>query len=239
MPVKLAIVQARCSSTRMPRKVLMPLAGEPMILRLVERVRRSGELDEVVVATSDDPSDDPLVALLDERGVLVRRGPLEDVLARYLRVVDEFAPETVVRLTGDNPLVDPAVIDEVLRAHSASGADYASNSLVRSYPYGLDVEAVRAEALRRVAALATQPEEREHVTIGIYRRPEQFTLEPVVQADDHAELRWTVDYPDDFAFVERVYNELYPADPAFGQADVLALLDRHPELRRLRSDVPA
>jgi spore coat polysaccharide biosynthesis protein SpsF len=210
-----------------------------MILRLVERVRRSAELDEVVVATSDDPSDDPLVALLDERGVLVRRGPLEDVLARYLRVVDEFAPETVVRLTGDNPLVDPAVIDEVLRAHRASGADYASNSLVRSYPYGLDVEAVRAEALRRVAALATQPEEREHVTIGIYRRPEQFTLEPVVQSDDHAELRWTVDYPDDFAFVERVYNELYPADPAFGQADVLALLDRHPELRRLRSDVPA
>jgi spore coat polysaccharide biosynthesis protein SpsF len=239
MPVKLAIIQARCSSTRMPGKVLAPLSGEPMILRLVERVRRSAELDEVVVATSGDPSDDPLVDLLEERGVLVRRGPLEDVLGRYLQVIDEFDPETVVRLTGDNPLVDPAVIDDVLRAHAASGADYTSNSLIRSYPYGLDVEAVRADALRRVAELVTDPEEREHVTIGIYRRPDAFTLEPVVQPEDHAQLRWTVDYPEDFAFVERVYAELFPIDPAFAQADVLALLDRHPELRRLRSDVPA
>jgi spore coat polysaccharide biosynthesis protein SpsF len=239
MPVKLAIIQARCSSTRMPGKVLAPLAGEPMILRLVERVRRSVELDAVVVATSRDPSDDPLVATLEERGVLVRRGPLGDVLARYLQVIDEFDPETVVRLTGDNPLVDPAVIDDVLRAHAASGADYTSNSLVRSYPYGLDVEAVRAAALRRVAELATDQEEREHVTIGIYRRPDVFRLEPVVQPQDHAELRWTVDYPEDFAFVERVYAELFPVDPAFAQADVLALLERRPELRRLRSDVPA
>jgi spore coat polysaccharide biosynthesis protein SpsF len=239
MPVKIAIIQARCSSTRMPGKVLAPLAGEPMILRLVERVRRSAELDEVVVATSRDTSDDPLADVLEQRGVLVRRGPLDDVLARYLQVVDEFAPDTVVRLTGDNPLVDPAVIDDVVRAHAASGADYASNSLVRSYPYGLDVESVRAEALRRVAGLATDPAEREHVTMGIYRRPELFTLEPVVQAEDHAELRWTVDYPEDFAFVERVYAELFPIDPGFGQADVLALLARHPELRRLRSDVPA
>ncbi len=238
MPVKLAIIQARCSSTRMPGKVLAPLAGEPLIVRLVERARRSTELDDVVVATSHDPSDDPLVALLEQRGILVRRGSLDDVLARYLQVVDEFDPDTVVRLTGDNPLVDPAVIDDVLRVHAESGADYASNSLVRSYPYGLDVEAVRADALRRVAALVT-PEEREHVTIGIYSRPELFSLEPVIQPDDHAELRWTVDYPEDFAFVERVYDELFPIDPAFGQADVLALLARHPELRRLRSDVPA
>jgi spore coat polysaccharide biosynthesis protein SpsF len=237
--VRLAIVQARLGSSRMPGKVLEPLEGCALILRLVDRVERATELDGVVVATSDTRADDRLAAALEDAGVAVRRGPLDDVLSRYLGVVDEFRPDVVVRLTGDNPLVDPDVIDDVVRAQAASGADYVSNSLERSYPYGLDVEVVRSDALRRLQELDPPAAEREHVTMGLYRRPELFTVRQVVQPVDHSELRWTVDYPEDFAFVAEVYRELLPALPHFGQHDVLELLERRPELRRLRTDVPA
>lgn len=230
------VLQARMSSTRLPGKVLAPLAGEPMILRIVERIRRSRELDQLIVVTSVDPSDDPLVRVLDDAEVEVRRGSLTDVFSRFLAVADEFDPDVVVRLTGDNPLVDPGVIDRVVSEHRASGADYTSNSLTRTFPRGLDVEAVNPAALRSLAERDLQPDEREHVTIGVYRRPEEFRLHQVTQQPDHSELRWTVDYPEDFAFAEAVYDRLYSTTPAFGQADVLALLDREPALRRTDAD---
>jgi spore coat polysaccharide biosynthesis protein SpsF len=230
------VLQARMSSTRLPGKVLAPLAGEPMILRIVERIRRARSLDQLIVATSVDPSDDPLVQLLEEAGVAVRRGSLTDVFSRFLAVADEFDPQVVVRLTGDNPLVDPDVIDRVVREHLDSGADYTSNSLTRTFPRGLDVEAVSPEALRSLAPRDLQPDEREHVTIGVYRRPDEFRVHQVTQEPDHSELRWTVDYPEDFAFAEAVYDRLYAAQPAFGQADVLALLEREPALRRTDAD---
>jgi spore coat polysaccharide biosynthesis protein SpsF len=230
------VLQARMSSTRLPGKVLAPLAGEPMILRIIERIRRSRELDHLIVVTSVDPSDDPLVRVLENAGVTVRRGSLTDVFSRFLAVADEFDPEVVVRLTGDNPLVDPEVIDRVVREHLDSGADYTSNSLTRTFPRGLDVEAVNPDALRSLATRDLQPDEREHVTIGVYRRPEEFRLHQVTQQPDRSELRWTVDYPEDFAFAEAVYDRLYATTPAFGQADVLALLEREPALRRTDAD---
>jgi spore coat polysaccharide biosynthesis protein SpsF len=230
------VLQARMSSTRLPGKVLKPLAGEPMILRIVERIRRSRELDQLIVATSVDPSDDPLVRVLGDAGVTVRRGSLADVFSRFLAVADEFDPDVVVRLTGDNPFVDPEVIDRIVREHLASGADYTSNSLTRTFPRGLDVEAVKPAALRSLATRELQPDEREHVTIGVYRRPDEFRLHQVTQEPDRSELRWTVDLPEDFAFAEAVYDRLYATTPAFGQADVLALLEREPALRRTDAD---
>jgi spore coat polysaccharide biosynthesis protein SpsF len=235
--VILGVLQARMSSSRLPGKVLRPLAGAPMILRIVERISRSRELDGLVVVTSTDPSDDALVDVLAAAGVAVRRGSLDDVLSRFLAVIEEFDPTVVVRLTGDNPLVDPDVIDLVARQHVANGADYSSNSLVRTFPRGLDVEAVSPQALRSLGERALRAEEREHVTIGVYRRPEEFRVHAVTQEADHSELRWTVDYPDDFVFAETVYDRLFAPDAPFGQSDVLALLAREPELRRTDSDV--
>jgi len=208
-----------------------------MILRIVERIARSRELDDLVVATSTDLSDDALADVLSGAGVTVRRGSLSDVLSRFLAVVDEFEPSVVVRLTGDNPLVDPDVIDLVVREHVESGADYSSNSLTRTFPRGLDAEAVSPGALRSLGGRALSDDERQHVTIGVYRRPEEFRLHAVTQPADHSELRWTVDYPEDFAFVEAVYNRLFAGSPAFGQSEVLALLDREPGLRRTEADV--
>jgi len=233
--VILAILQARMSSSRLPGKVLEPILGRPLILRTVDRISRASMLDEIVLATSVDPSDDPLVEVAERAGVNVRRGSLDDVLSRYLQVAEEIQPSTIVRLTGDNPLTDPAVIDWVVAEHQRTGADYTSNTIQRTYPRGLDVEAISVDALRRIGLKATDAAEREHVTIGIYRRPNEFTLHQVVQAPDRSNMRWTVDVAGDLAFVRAVFGALYPTNPNFGQDDVIALLERYPALSRTES----
>lgn len=233
----LAVVQARLSSSRLPGKVLRPLLGEPMILRQIERVRRSQRIDELVVATSIDRSDDELADFLERHGVVVRRGSLHDVLSRFILVDKEFSPNTLVRLTGDNPLADPEVIDAVISAHMASDADYTSNSLTRTFPYGLDVECVCPDALRMLASWDTSPYEREHVTQGLYGRKGAFRTKNVTQESDVSSLRWSVDYPEDFIFVEKVYLELHADNPDFRQRDILDLIQRQPELRRTMADV--
>jgi len=228
----LAMLQARMSSTRLPGKVLEPILDKPLILRAIERIARASSLDGLVLATSVDPSDDPLAEIAERAGVTVRRGSLEDVLGRYLQVVDEMQPEMVVRLTGDNPLTDPDVIDLVVAEHRRAGAEYTSNTVNRTFPRGLDVEVVSAAALREVGRIATDPSEREHVTMGIYRRPELFDVHQVLQHPDRSQLRWTVDMLADLTFAREVYAELFPGNPRFGQAEVLALLERRPDLNR-------
>lgn len=233
----LAILQARTSSHRLPGKVLSPVLGMPLILRGLERISRAERIDRVVLATSDHPSDDDLALLVEETGYEVHRGPLDDVLTRFLQVLDRFDDETVVRLTGDNVLSDPDVIDHVIAAHLESGADYTANTLARSYPRGLDVEAFRADALRAIDKVAASADEREHVTLGIYRRPLEFRLHSVVQPTDRSHLRWTVDYPADLEFARAVYAHLHESNPFFGQEDVVNLLETHPELTLRESDL--
>ena len=224
----LAIVQARCSSTRLPGKVMAPVLGRAMILRQLERLGRSSMIDRLVVATSTDLSDDPLVELLQAEGVTVRRGSLDDVAGRFQSVVREFAPTTVVRLTADCPLADPAVIDRVIREHLAAQADYTSNTLQRTYPQGLDVECVDADAFAALMERPLDAGEREHVTLGIYTHPELFTLHSVTQEQDLSNLRWTVDRPDDLAFVRNIYENLYADNPEFDQQDLVDFLRLNP-----------
>jgi spore coat polysaccharide biosynthesis protein SpsF len=228
--VNLAIVQARMSSTRLPGKVLAALHGRPMILRQLERLAQSTRIDTLVVATSTDATDDALAATLLAEGIEVRRGPLDDVAERFHRVVREFQPQTVVRLTADCPLCDPEVIDRVITEHIASEADYTSNVIRRTYPQGLDVECMKPAAFERLMSGPLTAAEREHVTIGLYSRPDEFTLHSVTQHEDLSAHRWTVDRPDDLEFVREVYDRLYDAAPRFRQADILDLVRRHPEL---------
>ena len=233
----LGILQARCSSTRFPGKVLASILGEPMVLRQVERLRRSECLDELVVATSVDPSDDPLVRVLRDAGVEVRRGPLDDVVERFAGVAAEFPADQLVRLTADCPLADPTVIDTVIRTHLARGSDYTSNTLVPTFPDGLDVECVTAGAFARLLELPLTAREREHVTLGLYGRPDEFRLENVTQDPDRSSLRWTVDVPEDLEFVRAIYSRLYDEDNGFGQARILSLLAEFPELNRTDQDL--
>ena len=221
----LGLLQARMSSTRLPGKVLAEVLGVPMIGRQVERLRRARRLDALAVATSDQTSDDPLAAYCETLGLPVYRGALADVLDRFHRAALTFGPaRTVVRLTADCPLADWTVIDDLVDLHVAQAADYSNNvAPERTFPHGLDAEAMRPDALLAAAAEAADPYEREHVTPFIYRRPDRFRLASLRRAPSLAHLRWTVDLPEDLAFVREAYAQLYPADPAFGTEAIVAL----------------
>jgi spore coat polysaccharide biosynthesis protein SpsF len=233
----LAILQARLSSTRLPGKVLMPLAGRPMILRQIERVRRASLVDELVVATSTEPTDDPLAEILAREGVAVFRGPLDDVLARFIGALEAHPADQVVRLTADCPLIDPQVIDDTVALHLEAGADYTHNRLENlGFPKGQDVEVITAPALRRAFAAAATPEEHEHVTWGVWRRPDLYRVARLAPPADEGEVRWTVDRRDDYEFVAAVYEALYPANGAFSSDDVRAFVAGRPELATYGGD---
>lgn len=225
----IAVLQARMSSSRLPGKVLKPLLGAPMLMRQVERARRAKSLDDVVIATSTDASDDVLVAACERHGIAWRRGSLDDVLDRYYGVAKSESAATVVRLTGDCPLLDPAVVDRVVETFASGDVDYASNTLLPTYPDGLDVEVMTFAALEDAWRNARLRSEREHVTPYI-KTNTKFRRINVTHSEDLSALRWTVDEPSDFVVVERIYERLYPANPAFAMPDVLALLRARPEL---------
>lgn len=195
-----------------------------MILRQLERLARVTQVDDLVVATSVDPSDDQLADIVGSLGVEVFRGELDDVLARFVGLADSFNPDVIVRLTADCPLASPAVIDRVIREFQANDVDYASNTLNPTFPDGLDVEVVKASALRWVCQNSKDPHEREHVTLGVYRRPEVFKLLSIRDEADHSELRWTVDVQADLDFVREVYAELYDVDSCFEYEEILRIV---------------
>lgn len=220
----LTVLQARMSSSRLPGKVLRPILGRPMVELQIERLRRARLLGDLVVATSTDPSDDAVARVAERLGCLVHRGPLQDVLARYVGAVESHGPcDHVVRVTADCPLADWSVIDACIELHLNSGADYTSNTVERTYPKGLDVEIVKAPLLARAARESADPYDHEHVTPYFYRNPQLFDVRQLVQSTDDNELRWTVDYPEDFEFVSRVYEALYLSKPAFDSADIYKL----------------
>lgn len=225
----LAVIQARMSSTRLPGKVLKAVLGEPMVVRQLERISRSKLIDKIVVATSTEPSDDPLAEVVEAAGYQVFRGSLDDVLSRFLTLRNELNPTHIVRLTADCPLTDPEVIDGIIQQHVDSKVDYTSNVIDRTFPRGLDAEVFTIEALDRLSELELTEDEHEHVTLGFYKRPGEFTLTNYAGSVDNSHLRWTVDNPEDYDFALWVYRELYPTKPDFDSADILELLERQPE----------
>jgi spore coat polysaccharide biosynthesis protein SpsF len=231
--VIVAVLQARVSSTRLPGKVLKPILGIPMILRQIERIRRVQGIDQVLLATSVDRSDDPLAALCQDNGVVCFRGSLDDVLDRYYQAVKPLMPDHVVRLTGDCPLCDPSLIDLVIGFHINGQFDYTSDALEPTYPDGLDVEVIRFECLSQAWLEARIHSHREHVTPYIYRQPGRFRIGSFRGDVDLSELRWTVDEPDDFILATRIYEALYSTNPEFGTAEILNLLDCCPELKSI------
>ena len=224
------ILQARASSSRLPGKVLKPILGQPMLARQIERVRRAKSLDALVLATSTGAEDDAVAAVGEAHGNACFRGSLDDVLDRFVGAARAHGARHVVRLTGDCPLADPAVIDAVVATYRAAGVDYASNTNPPTFPDGLDVEVVGIGALERAWREARRAAEREHVTLYIHQNPALFRLANHASARDLSAMRWTVDTAEDFAFVTAVFEALYPTNPAFSMADVLALLAQRPDL---------
>jgi spore coat polysaccharide biosynthesis protein SpsF len=231
-----AILQARSNSTRLPGKVLKPLLGIPMVLRQIERLQHSSEINTIVLATSEEPTDDALAEVVLASGIPVVRGPLDDVLQRFVVAAELHPAEILVRLTADCPLADAPVIDDVIRLHKKQNNDYTSNTHPRTFARGLDVEVFSSKVLFRLNSWELSTDEREHVTMGIYRRPSEFSMGNLEQSPSTAEHRWTVDLPEDFEFVTKIYQELYTPEGFFWQQDILNLLDKRPDLVRLESD---
>lgn len=231
----LAILQARVSSSRLPGKVLKPLLGEPMLLRQIERVRRVQKIDQLLVATSTEPSDDLIEEMCARHGVACFRGNLNDVLDRFYQAAQPVHPDYVVRLTADCPLADPEVIGKTISVCLEGGYDYVSNALEPTFPDGLDVEVFRFSCLEQAWREARLPSQREHVTPFIYSQPERFKIGQYKNATDLSFLRWTVDEQRDFELVSAIYEELYPKNPAFATQDILKMLDSRPELKDLNT----
>ena len=234
-----AVIQARMTSTRLPGKVLLPALGRPMLDHMLERVARARRVDRIVVATTVNATDDPVAGLAATLGVAVHRGPEADVLGRFQGAVAANPAATVVRLTGDCPVIDPGLIDLTIGryADADTPVDYATNAIPRSYPAGLDVEVFAARVLAEAAGEAVDPYDREHVTPFIYRRPERYRLASVVCEPNLAHERWTLDEPADYELLRRIIEALYPAKPDFDWHDVSALLDAHPDWRAINAAV--
>jgi spore coat polysaccharide biosynthesis protein SpsF (cytidylyltransferase family) len=233
---RVAVIQARMGSTRLPGKVLADIGGRTMLGRVVARARRASTLDEVVVATSTLPEDEAVAREGARLGTSVFRGSEQDVLDRYHGAAREFRADVVVRITSDCPLIEPEVIDRVGTEFARAAVDYASNVTPQTYPRGLDVEVMTADALSRAWREAREPHQRVHVTPYIYQHPELFRLLPLVAERDYSGHRWTVDTPEDLAFVRAVYERLGDSD-LVSWRDVLALLEREPELAGLNRHV--
>ncbi|MFO0851997.1 MAG: glycosyltransferase family protein [Gemmataceae bacterium] len=234
----MAIVQARMGSSRLPGKVLLDLAGEPMLARVVVRLCRAKTVDAVVVATTVEPADQAVADLCAARCWPHTRGSEADVLDRYHAAAIEHRADVVVRVTADCPMIDPAVVDQVVRAllDRLPAIDYASNVVpTRSFPHGLDVEAFTAAALDRAWREDANPAWREHVTPYLYRRPDLFRAHCVVHPVDHGAVRWTVDTPADFARAEAIYKHF--GHDRFTWAEALAADQAHPEWAIINRDV--
>ncbi len=231
-----AIVQARMGSTRLPGKVLAEVNGRPLLWHIIRRVRAARLVDEVVVATSDRTDDDAVARYCEQHGIAVFRGSHLDVLDRFYHAARCFTAETVVRIAGDCPLIDPQVIDHVIQTFSEGKYDYVANILRYTYPDGLDTEVLSFAALETAWREARYPVEREHVTPYI-RTSGRFRLANVENERPLpvGSLRWTVDGPADLEFVRAIYRRLGEGDPPFGFTDVLRLLVEEPELMTINA----
>ncbi len=233
-----AIIQARMGSTRLPGKVLMDLAGEPMLARVVNRTRRAAMLDEVVVATTTQPADEAIVRLCVERRWSCFRGSEDDVRDRYYQAAVAHQADVIVRITSDCPLIEPVLVDRVVQEYLAKqpSVDYVSNDIPRpTFPRGLDVEVFSTTVLKRACREDHNPAGREHVTHYIRRNPALFRLAGVTNDLDLSHLRWTVDTEEDLAFARLIFDSF--SHNLFSWKDVLSLLVDHPEWVELNRHV--
>lgn len=241
-PKVVCITQARTTSTRLPRKVLLDVMGKPLLAHHIGRLQRSVTVDEVVLATTTNASDDEIAALGARLGVKVARGPEHDVLARFVIAARMAEAEVIVRVTSDCPLIDPVLLDQVVAAVlEDQQVDYAHLDM-NFYPRGLDVEVFRRALLDQADQdSATTPYEREHVTPYIYHRPERYHLRAVAAgASDPAGApgwRWCVDEPADFELVSRIMEVLLPGHPDFSWRDCDAVMRQHPDWGQLNQHV--
>lgn len=247
----IATIEARMASTRLPGKALADLAGRPMLHRLVERVARSREVDGIVLATTTAPEDDVLETQAQKLGVGCHRGSVEDVLGRVLGAAQAHGADHLVALTGDNPLVDPDLIDDVVAFYRQGKFDYVTTTHMhhsrhwraeRTFPVGVSVQVFSTRTLAEASAGTTDPIDREHVSFYIYNHPERYRLGAFVAEGKYAAwnkpgLRLTVDMAEDLVLMRAIFGSLYPGNASFSTGEAICLVDRDPVLKAMNAHV--
>ena len=236
-----AIVQARTSSSRLPRKVLKPLPFDSdicVLQQVIRRVSKSNLVDEVIIATIINNEDLEIVTVAKKENVPYYCGSLDNVLERYYNAAVQNDLDVVVRITSDCPCMDSNIIDKIIQNHLDLGADYTSNSLTESFPRGIDVEIINFDVLERAYLEASQVYEKEHVTPFIYKsHPDEFKINNYVNNEDNSNIRITLDTPQDYSLLCCVYDNLYEENNFFTLDDILELFDRKPWIKSINEDI--
>ena len=233
----LCIIQARYSSTRFPGKVMLFLQDKTVLEHIEKRVQDAEKIDKVIVATGEGTENDKIGDLCGELGVDCFRGDEDDVLDRYYQAGKKYNYTNIVRITGDCPLIDPEVIDQVVKLFEQGGLDYATNVIPPTYPDGLDTEIFSFSALEKAWKEADLKSNREHVTVYMWQNPELFKQKHLNNEIDLSAKRWTLDNPEDYEVIKHVYDTLYPQNPHFRMKDVLEFFSKNPDVEEINSEI--
>jgi len=235
-----AIIQARMGSSRLPGKVLINIAGKAMLAHVFERISRSNLVNEIVVATTDDPADDRIARFCNENRMLYFRGSQFDVLDRYYQTAKTHQSDIIVRITADCPMIDPQMIDDVIQSFLEQKVDFAANRLPppwkRSFPIGLDIEVCTFFALERAWKESNHTYEREHVMPYLYIQPARFKTLLIQHEPDYGHKRWTVDTPQDLLLVEKIIEHFHP-NLDYSWEDALNFVQHNPEIEFINQEV--
>ncbi|MFZ5946550.1 MAG: cytidylyltransferase domain-containing protein [Stygiobacter sp.] len=232
-----AIIQARIGSTRLPKKIFLPLSGKSILWHVYQRVKKSKLIDNVIIATTDLPEDDLVEKFCIENKINYFRGSSDDVLSRYYFTAKNFQSDIIVRITSDCPLIDSNVIDEIIKLFISENADYASNVLERTFPRGYDTEVFSFSVLEKTFFEAKEKFEREHVTPFIYNHPEIFKLVSYKINKDYSSLRLTIDTQEDYNLIKIIYDSLFDSNNFFNLNDVINFLNNNPELIKINQHI--
>ncbi|PEB51543.1 acylneuraminate cytidylyltransferase [Bacillus pseudomycoides] len=234
-----AIIQARMGSTRLPGKIMKKVLDKTLLEYQIERVKRAKTINQIIVATTTNKKDNPIIELCKQISVPYYRGAEDDVLSRYYEAAKQFSVDVIVRLTSDCPIIDPDIIDKIVNCYlkHQNKYDYISNTLTRTYPRGLDTEVIPYRMLKRAYGEANEPSYREHVTAYIYNNPRKFKMLNVQHDLDESKHRWTVDTKEDFLLIKNIITRLYPINNRFSFSDILNLLKQEPDLFYINSHI--
>lgn len=236
----IAIIQARMGSTRLPGKVLLDLSGKSVLEHVIDRLRQSKYIDQIIVATSNNEENKVISDLCDAKNVFCFSGSEDDVLDRFYqacKALDLESEDIVIRITADCPLIDYEIVDKTIQSHIDENNDYTSNTMQCTFPDGLDCEIFSFNILTEAWKNANLSSEREHVTLYIRNHPELFKLGGLTNNVDYSHLRWTLDEKEDFILIKEIYKNLYDENEFFKMEDVINLLEMKPELSDVNSSI--
>lgn len=231
------IIQARTSSNRLPNKVLLKISNSSIIDNILDRIKKSNLTEQIILATSINPDDQILSEIANDNQIISFKGNEFDVLDRFYNAAKEYGADPIIRITGDCPLIDPVLIDKMIKFFLEHDFDYVSNTVERTFPDGLDVEIFTFAALKKAFSEATWASEREHVTPYIKKNPKLFKLFSYTNDENLSHLRWCLDEKYDYEMIQKIYQEFEP-DRFFSTNDVLKLLEKKPEISNINFGIP-